>query len=897
MSLGLTYSEKFFNELIERLPGMFFKCYFDRSYTLIRLDGSFHDLIGYSHDDIFHSKRIDFIDLIHLEDKKWLRIKRQEQIDNGVPLINEYRLICRQGKIKWVRELLKASKDEASGQIVLEGFVQDITAQKTNAFMSNAFTSFQNAVNKGSVVSITDKSGKILFANDNFVEVSKFKRQELIGQNHSIVNSGYHPRSFFEQMWQTIIKGDIWRGQIKNKAKDGTYYWVDTVITPVLNERQEIEQFLSVRNVITEQKENEYALLESEALNRSVLQSLQTNIAILDEFGTIVKVNENWQEFAKSGDGRNLFVTQLGLNYFDIVEQAVKEGDEYAAKLKYGLESVLRGDLEFFEFEYPCISPQVKKWYLLHISKFANDITRLVISHFEITQRKKNEEILKASQRRLTEAQRIAKIGSWEHDFTTNELIWSDENYSIFEVDKDTYKPDYPKFLQMVHPEDRRIVERAYQESVKNKTPYNIDHRVILPDGRVKFLNERCETFYNSKNEPVRSIGTTQDITRQMEFELTLEKQRTRYKNVVENISDGLIIDDVEGHVVFANQQFLDMVGIDESELKDFIFVDHVSSEFKEAIKERHRRRMSGEDVSTVFEYAGIRKDGKKRWFEARVTKIVENGVIKGTQSAIRDITEAKEAFDMLKASEAEKTNLLNELTKRYNELMQFNYIVSNNLRAPIANLLGLSEVFEMPNIDEEERQQIVGHIRFSIEKIDDLIQDLNIILAARSDINSKKEVVNLEETIQGVKHTLERQILDTDTRIHVHIAPDATSIFSIKSYIKSSLYNLINNAIKYRSPDRQPHIDIDISKHERQYQIRVKDNGIGIDMEKYGKDVFGLYKRFNYSVEGKGLGLNMTKAQIEALGGTIEIISELDKGTEFIIYLPESSPDHHGLD
>lgn len=130
MSLGLTYSEKFFNELIERLPGMFFKCYFDRSYTLIRLDGSFHDLIGYSHDDIFHGKRIDFIDLIHLEDKKWLRIKRQEQIDNGVPLINEYRLICRQGKIKWVRELLKASKDEASGQIVLEGFVQDITAQK-----------------------------------------------------------------------------------------------------------------------------------------------------------------------------------------------------------------------------------------------------------------------------------------------------------------------------------------------------------------------------------------------------------------------------------------------------------------------------------------------------------------------------------------------------------------------------------------------------------------------------------------------------------------------------------------------------------------------------------------------------------------------------------------------
>jgi signal transduction histidine kinase len=197
-----------------------------------------------------------------------------------------------------------------------------------------------------------------------------------------------------------------------------------------------------------------------------------------------------------------------------------------------------------------------------------------------------------------------------------------------------------------------------------------------------------------------------------------------------------------------------------------------------------------------------------------------------------------------------------------------------------------------MPNIDEEEKHQIVSHIRFSIEKIDDLIQDLNIILAARSDINSKKELVNFEESIQGVKHTLEHQILDTDTRIHVHIASDANTIFSIKSYIKSSLYNLISNAIKYRSPDRQPHIDIDISKEENKIKICVKDNGIGIDLDRYGKDVFGLYKRFNFSVEGKGLGLNMTKAQIEALGGTIDIQSEPDKGTEFIIYLPDGSAE-----
>jgi PAS domain S-box-containing protein len=348
-----------------------------------------------------------------------------------------------------------------------------------------------------------------------------------------------------------------------------------------------------------------------------------------------------------------------------------------------------------------------------------------------------------------------------------------------------------------------------------------------------------------------------------------------------------LIIDNIEGKVTFANQQFLDMIGIEESDLDTFVFVDYVAPEFKDVITDRHNRRMLGEEVSTTFQYAGVRKDGTKRWFEARVTKIMENGKIAGTQSAIRDITEEKASIDMLKASEAEKTKLLNELTKRYNELMQFNYIVSHNLRAPIANILGLAEVFEMPSLEEEERQKIIGHIRFSIEKIDDLIQDLNIILAARSDINSKKELVDFNEIIHSVKQTLENQISETNTHINSHIDYGADKIFSIKSYIKSSLYNLISNAIKYRSPDRVPTIDISIVRNDEFYTIKVADNGTGIDLQKYGKEVFGLYKRFHLTVEGKGLGLNMTKAQIEALGGSIDIISAPDKGTTFIITIP----------
>lgn len=884
----LSYGLHLFEQMQKFGYGVFLKAKFDKDFTITVVGRECTEIFGYSPEEITYNHIISFDHLVHPDDRKWLRNKRQEQIDHQLPMVNEYRIITKQGRTKWVKEIVSYQQIE-SDNLMLEAFVQDITPYKLNAFMSNAFTSYQNAVNNGSIVSITDKEGKLLFVNEHFCTVSQYSRIELIGKDISIINSDYHDKSFFQEMWKTLLKGKIWRGQVKNRNKSGGYYWVDTVISPILNENGELDQFLSITNNITDQKDNEYALIESEALNRTIIKSLHTKIAIVDEDGKVEKVNENWLESYKQSKMPLLCKVGPGENYFNRLNELRDHGDIYANKLRNGIESVLTNQTDFFELEYPCITPEGEKWYFAHISKFEKDVKRIIISNFDISQRKNQEEILRKNEARLNEAQRIAKIGSWEHDIEKDIMIGSKEIFAIFGLDYLPAPSSYSDFLLSVHPEDRLYVDQAYKYSLEKRQPYNIVHRIILPDGNIKFVNEQCETFYNDKGKPYKSIGTTQDVTEQKNFEISLETERLRYQNVVENISDGLIIDDIDGKVTFANRRFLEMIGITESDLPDFEFIDYVAPEFKEDIISRHKKRMEGEDVSTVFEYIGLKKDGERRWFEARVTKIEEGGVIKGTQSAIRDVTEAKESLDLLKASEAEKTKLLNELTKRYNELMQFNYIVSHNLRAPIANLMGLSEIFNMPTLEEEERVKIIGHIQVSIQKIDELIQDLNIILAARSDINSKKEIVDFESTISSIKHTLEKQIIDSNTFVRVHIADNARTVFSIKSYVKSILYNLINNSIKYKAPDRHPEIMIDVSRVAQTIVIKITDNGLGIDLEKYGKEVFGLYKRFNLNVEGKGLGLNMTKTQVEALGGTIEISSQPEIGTTFIISIPES--------
>lgn len=131
----------------------------------------------------------------------------------------------------------------------------------------------------------------------------------------------------------------------------------------------------------------------------------------------------------------------------------------------------------------------------------------------DITEKRNNEELLSRGRERLAEAQQIAHIGNWELNHTTGELIWSDEIYNIFEIEKEVFGATYEAFLNIIHPDDRDMVDNAYRNSVENRVPYDIDHRILLSDGRIKHVHERCRTAFDSDGSPLISTGTVQDIT------------------------------------------------------------------------------------------------------------------------------------------------------------------------------------------------------------------------------------------------------------------------------------------------------------------------------------------------------------------------------------------------
>jgi signal transduction histidine kinase len=201
--------------------------------------------------------------------------------------------------------------------------------------------------------------------------------------------------------------------------------------------------------------------------------------------------------------------------------------------------------------------------------------------------------------------------------------------------------------------------------------------------------------------------------------------------------------------------------------------------------------------------------------------------------------------------------------------------------------MLGLANLMNMPKLDMEEKLKIMEQVMISVGKMDDLLKDLNIILYSQSALNKNKEKINIEQVINSILDILNQQIIEAKAEIITQISDDSQEVYTIKAYMESILYNLINNAIKFKSSQRPLQLKITSERTMDQLFIMVADNGIGIDLVAHGKNIFGLYKRFHLASEGKGLGLHMTKIQVEALGGKIKVESEIGLGTTFTITLP----------
>lgn len=230
------------------------------------------------------------------------------------------------------------------------------------------------------------------------------------------------------------------------------------------------------------------------------------------------------------------------------------------------------------------LKPLDVKLFLQEMEKFKE----IVILKKQFTLNKiKEKELLeyKINESRLKTAQSLADIGNWELDLFTNELYWCDEIFNLFEIDKSKFTASYEAFLNSIHPEDRELVNNAYLNSLKTKENYAIQHRLLMSDGRIKYVEEKCKNYFDKEGKPLKSVGTVQDISNLKLTELELNKTLSFLKsyNVALDESNMVTKSDLQGNIIYANDRFCKVSGYTKEEIigKPHSLVRHPSSSAK----------------------------------------------------------------------------------------------------------------------------------------------------------------------------------------------------------------------------------------------------------------------------------------------------------------------------
>lgn len=512
---------------------------------------------------------------------------------------------------------------------------------------------------------------------------------------------------------------------------------------------------------------------------------------------------------------------------------------------------------------------------------FAGD--HLVIL-FDITERKRTELALLTSSKTLEEAQQIAHIGNWHLDLVSGQLFWSDEIFRLFELDPNNFGASYEAFLNAIHPEDRAAVNHAYTNSLVTRAPYEITHRLLMRDGRIKWVTEKCTSTFDSVGKPLQSNGMVQDITVHKLAEQALISARDKLMQQQKAVDTHAIVSltDLQGTILYANEKFCQLSGYSGNEL----------------IGQNHRIIKSGRHPAEFYlqmwqtisegniwqgEVCNRAKNGHLYWVETSIIPFLGDDGLPYQYISIRtDITKLKQNEKSLQVA-------IKEADAASRAKSEFLASMSHELRTPLNAILGFSQLFGMDKSLTQATRDNARLIERAGEHLLSLVNDLiDLARIEAGKVELSIEPVNLKGLVEDSLYMVQAMADKRGIKIGLKQCDVAeVKVLADFSRLRQSLINLLSNAIKYNSPQGSVKISCEIILER--VRISVSDTGSGIATDKQAR-IFNAFDRLGAErgeIEGTGIGLVITKRIMEAMGGGVGFESTVGQGSTFWLEIP----------
>lgn len=804
-------------------------------------------------------------DLSHPDDNTLVDAAKEALLSHSTESYTvDKRYIHKNGSIIWAQKSLSSITDETGAMTNFVVQIQDITERKKSELL---LINYKDLLERSNYVA---KIGSWeIDVTDGTVSWS----QSL----ESVINTRINTAPKFEdsiehlstevdkEKMKSAFKNAIELGEnfdLQLRFKDGTgnVKWVRMIgIAEFYNSK--CQRLYGLIQDINDLKQAQFESSSKEELWRTTFNHANAGIALINFDGQPYNVNQSFCEI-------------FGYTIEEMVDIRIKDislREELTSNIAKmndlinGVSTTINSEMRFLHKDQHII------WANVTVAAVRNDFnqfTHMVAQVIDITKSKTNELLLEKYMKILERSNEVAKIGSWEFDPTTLTLHFSKNLHRLVGKVEDfnRYEPNLIK--DYILKKDRNFTKSLVAEAINEGKSFDIELEILTSFGvrwmRLigisDFENGRCKLLH----------GLVQDIHEIKSALMEIQIREQEFRQSFWYASTGMALVDLNGKVIRANPFLCEMFGYSMQELIELDKVLLPDPNDGQLTTHFIEQLISGERDSFVQEKRYYHKNKNIIW-----------AIL--SMSTVKDDKGKATHFVALIADITDKKLLTQNLTEHNNRLQNYAHIVSHNLRSHTGNLMMLLELSEI-NDEQKIDQELFDHIKSAASNMSETVAHLSEIVEIQNLIKNTLVPQNLRKRVKKALENVQATLTMINGKVSINI-DEEFMVYAIPSYLDSIILNLLTNAIKYRSNERPLTIKIVAEHKNGRTSLSFTDNGLGIDLERYGTKIFGMYKTFHDHKDARGIGLFMTKNQLEAMGSDIEVESKQDVGSTFTIY------------